>query len=110
MLARVATRRIGYDRRVAYNPVGRSSWNALVRGVAVMFGSFFGGKKPVTAATAFASKRKRVQIEKRFSIIAETGSGSMSHVYKAYDNENGRTICLKVQDPQKSAAAVSRAS
>ena len=34
----------------------------------------------------------------------------MSHVYKAYDNENGRTICLKVQDPEKSAAAVSRAT
>ena len=80
------------------------------RGLAVMFGNLFGGKKPVTAATAFASKKRRVQIEKRFSIIAESGSGSMSHVYKAYDNENGRTICLKVQDPQKSAAAVSRAS
>ena len=75
-----------------------------------MFGNLFGGKKPVTAATALASKSRRVIIEKRFSIIAETGSGSMSHVYKAYDNETGRTICLKVQDPEKSAAAVSRAT
>jgi eukaryotic-like serine/threonine-protein kinase len=75
-----------------------------------MFGNLFGGKKPTTAATAFASKSRRVNIEKRFSIIAESGSGSMSHVYKAYDTQNGRTICLKVQDPEKSAAAVSRAT
>lgn len=75
-----------------------------------MFGKLFGSKKPVTAATALASKSRRVNIEKRFSIIAETGSGSMSHVYKAFDNQHGRTICLKVQDPEKSAAAVARAS
>ena len=75
-----------------------------------MFGNLFRSKKPVTASTALASKKRRVNIEKRFSIIAETGSGSMSHVYKAYDNEAGRTICLKVQDAEKSASAVSRAS
>ena len=51
-----------------------------------------------------------MNIEKRFAIIAETGAGSMSHVYKAFDNQNQRTICLKVQDAEKSAAAVSRAS
>ncbi len=75
-----------------------------------MFGNLFGGKKPATAATALASKSRRVNIEKRFSIIAETGAGSMSHVYKAFDNQHGRTVCLKVQDAEKSAAAVSRAS
>jgi serine/threonine protein kinase len=75
-----------------------------------MFGNLFGSKKPVTASTALASKARRVNIEKRFSIIAETGAGSMSHVYKAYDNQAGRTVCLKVQDAEKSAAAVSRAS
>lgn len=75
-----------------------------------MFGNLFGSKKPATAAAAMASKSRRVNIEKRFSIISESGSGSMSHVYKAFDNQNGRTICLKVQDADKANAAVSRAS
>ena len=73
-----------------------------------MFGNLFGSKK--TAQPGLASKSRRVNIEKRFSIIAETGTGSMSHVYKAFDNEKGRTVCLKVQDAEKSAAAVARAS
>lgn len=72
-----------------------------------MFGNLFGGKKP---ASTLASKSRRVNIEKRFSIIAETGAGSMSHVYKAFDNDQGRTVCLKVQDAEKSAAAIARAS
>lgn len=74
-----------------------------------MFGNLFGPKKPNPKGT-LASKSRRVNVEKRFSIIAETGGGSMSHVYKAYDNEKGRTVCLKVQDPEKSAAAIARAS
>jgi len=74
-----------------------------------MFGNLFGSKKS-SPKSALASKSRRVNIEKRFSIIAETGSGSMSHVYKAFDNEKGRTVCLKVQDPEKSAAAIARAS
>ena len=73
-----------------------------------MFGNLFGAKNKSGAEAV--PRSRRVNIEKRFSIIGETGQGSMSHVYKAFDNEGGRTICLKVQDLDKATAAASRAS
>jgi len=52
-----------------------------------------------------------VNVERRFTILADTSSqGSMSRVFKALDQETGRTICLKVQNREKNAAAVARAS
>ncbi|WP_435017080.1 serine/threonine protein kinase [Tundrisphaera sp. TA3] len=51
----------------------------------------------------------RVNIERRFSILNETPQGSMSRVYRAIDKENGRTVCLKVQIPDRQSAAMSRA-
>jgi len=52
-----------------------------------------------------------VNVERRFTILADTSSqGSMSRVYKAFDQETGRTICLKVQNREKNAAAAARAS
>jgi eukaryotic-like serine/threonine-protein kinase len=53
---------------------------------------------------------RRVNLEKRFSIVAETSRGSMSKVYRAMDNQTGRTVCLKVQSREKNEAATSRAS
>jgi serine/threonine-protein kinase len=74
-----------------------------------MFGKLFGSKKPdAPKARSAAPKLRRVNLEKRFTIIAETGQGSMSKVYRALDNQSGRTICLKVQDKAKTAAAVAR--
>lgn len=55
-------------------------------------------------------KPRRANLEKRFTIIAETGQGSMSRVFRAADNESGRTVCLKVQDMAKTAAAASRSA
>src|SRR5262249_8649836 len=54
--------------------------------------------------------RRRVSIERRFNIISETARGSMSRLYRALDNETGRTICLKLQSREKNEAAISRAS
>ncbi len=55
--------------------------------------------------------RKRVNLQRRFAILTDTSSqGSMSRVYKAFDHETGRTICLKVQNREKNAAAAARAS
>jgi serine/threonine protein kinase len=52
-----------------------------------------------------------VNVQRRFAILADTSSqGSMSRVYKALDQETGRTICLKVQHGEKNAAAAARAS
>lgn len=51
----------------------------------------------------------RVNLEKRFSISCETPQGSMSRVYRAIDKESGRTVCLKIQIPEKQTAAEARA-
>ena len=51
----------------------------------------------------------RVNLESRFSIACETPQGSMSKVYRATDKQSGRTICLKVQLPDKQSAAELRA-
>jgi serine/threonine-protein kinase len=56
-------------------------------------------------------RRTRVNLQRRFAIIADASSqGSMSRVYKAVDQETGRTVCLKVQNREKNAAAAARAS
>jgi len=56
-------------------------------------------------------RRSRVNLRKRFAILADLSSqGSMSRVFKAMDQETGRTVCLKVQHREKNAAAVARAS
>jgi len=51
----------------------------------------------------------RVNLDRRFSIACETPQGSMSRVFRATDKETGRTVCLKIQLPDKQAAAEARA-
>jgi serine/threonine protein kinase len=53
---------------------------------------------------------RRVNLEKRFSIVSETSRGSMSKVFRALDNQTGKTVCLKVQSREKNEAATARAS
>ncbi len=55
-------------------------------------------------------RRRRVNLQRRFTIISETARGSMSRVYRALDNETGRTVCLKVQNREKNLAAAARTS
>ena len=74
-----------------------------------MFGKLFGFGKSSSANAL--PKGKRTNLEKRYTKIAETASqGSMAAVYKATDNETGKTVCLKVQDAEKTAAALARAA
>lgn len=54
--------------------------------------------------------RSRVNLQRRFSIVSETSQGSMSRVYRAIDQQTGRTVCLKIQNRDKNAAAAARAS
>ena len=54
--------------------------------------------------------RRRVNLQRRFAIVSETSRGSMSRVYRALDNQTGRTVCLKIQAREKNEAATARAS
>jgi serine/threonine protein kinase len=50
------------------------------------------------------SKRaQRINLTKRFDLLGRTGQGSMSKVFRAYDKNLGRTVCLKVLDKEKTA-------
>ena len=54
--------------------------------------------------------RRRENLQRRFAIVSETSRGSMSRVYRAVDNQTGRTVCLKIQTRDKNEAATARAS
>jgi serine/threonine protein kinase len=71
-----------------------------------MLGWLFGKKKK---GVGYVPKGRKTNLEKKFTIVAETGQGSMSHVYRAVDNASGRLVCLKVQDVAKTLAANARA-
>lgn len=46
-------------------------------------------------------KVRKVNITKRFDLIARTGQGSMSKVWRARDTQTGRLVALKVLDLEK---------
>jgi len=52
----------------------------------------------------------RVNVARKYVILNEIGSGSMSRVYRAMEKETGRSVCLKIQDRAKTEAALARAS
>ena len=54
-------------------------------------------------------KGAKVNLSRRFTLVSESGQGSMSKVYRATDNQTGRSVCLKVQIPEKNLAAAARA-
>ena len=60
--------------------------------------SFLFGKK---GSGSSRKGLKRISVEKRFELSGRTGQGSMSKVYRAYDKELGRNVCLKVLDKVK---------
>jgi serine/threonine-protein kinase len=64
--------------------------------------------KEIFGSSQRGSRRGRVNLQRRFSIVSETARGSMSHVYRAIDNQTGRTVCLKVQKREKNEAAAAR--
>ena len=53
---------------------------------------FMGGKKT-----------SRLDIKKRFGILGKSGMGSMSQVYRVQDREQGKMVCLKILDKEKTA-------
>jgi serine/threonine protein kinase len=60
-----------------------------------LFGKLFGGGKSGTKG------RKVADLAKRWDLRGQTGQGSMSKVFQAYDRDLGRTICLKLLDKIK---------
>ena len=61
----------------------------------------FGGSKAAGPPRASTKHLKRSNVSRRFELSGKTGQGSMSKVYKAYDNEIGRIVCLKILDKVK---------
>jgi serine/threonine protein kinase len=61
---------------------------------------FGGGKK---GEGAEGKNPRPVNVAKRFELSGRTGQGSMSKVYRAYDRDLGRTVCLKLLDKLKTA-------
>ena len=59
-----------------------------------LFGSLFG-------KSGGKNQGKVVNLTKRFDLQGRTGQGSMSKVYRAYDRDLGRVICLKLLDKEK---------
>jgi eukaryotic-like serine/threonine-protein kinase len=62
--------------------------------------SFLFGKKERSAGLP-KKGLKRANIEKRFELSGRTGQGSMSKVFRAYDRDLGRNVCLKLLDKLK---------
>ncbi|MCZ2343663.1 MAG: serine/threonine protein kinase [Bacteroidales bacterium] len=61
------------------------------------FSSLFG-----SGESGGGGKGKNIaNVKKRFDLQNRTGQGSMSKVYRAYDRELGRVICLKLLDKEK---------
>jgi serine/threonine protein kinase len=50
----------------------------------------------------------RVNVKDRFEVKGKSGMGSMSQVYRAYDKQLGRTVCLKILDKEKTDKFESR--
>lgn len=46
---------------------------------------------------------QKVDVRKRFELLARVGQGSMSRVWRARDTKTGRTVALKVLDKAKTA-------
>lgn len=62
---------------------------------------FLFGKGKGTSSGSPKKGLKRITVAKRFELSGRTGQGSMSKVYRAYDRELGRTVCLKILDKAK---------
>ena len=51
----------------------------------------------------FGGGSPRLNIKDRFEIKGKSGMGSMSKVFRAFDKQLKKTVCLKLLDPTKTA-------
>lgn len=66
-----------------------------------LFSFLFGNQSGSNKAAGVKRNLKRTDVSKRFELSGRTGQGSMSKVFRAYDRELGRTVCLKLLDKLK---------
>ena len=48
-------------------------------------------------------RKSKVDLKRRFEMQTRSGQGSMSKVWRAYDRDIGRVVCLKILDKVKTA-------
>ena len=53
-------------------------------------------------------KDRRIDVNERFELLREAISGTMSSFYMARDRQSGKTVGLKILDPEKCAAFEAR--
>src|SRR5947207_13278637 len=53
-------------------------------------------------------KDRRIDVAERFELLREAISGTMSSFYMARDRKTGKTVGLKILDPEKCAAFEAR--
>jgi len=56
----------------------------------------------------FGQRKKPVDIQQRFELLRAAITGTMSKVYLARDRQTGRTVALKILDPEKTAIIEAR--
>jgi serine/threonine-protein kinase len=62
------------------------------------------GPKAAEKPTRLGRVGRRLDIKKRFELLREAVSGTMSKFYKAFDRQENRVVGLKVLDPEKTKA------
>ena len=51
----------------------------------------------------FGGGSSRINVKDRFDVKGKSGMGSMSKVFRAFDKQLKRTVCLKILDKEKTA-------
>lgn len=77
--------------------------------------NLFGGKKKTGPVAPAVKKKKKeklpiADVAKRFQQQTRQGQGSMSRVFRTYDSQIGRMVCLKILDKDKTARFEARFS
>src|SRR5919106_773798 len=88
--------------------------NRAAQGSHLAIGRGFAASRSGTMALSFLEKitgmfaDRRIDVAERFELLREAISGTMSSFYLARDRKTGKTVGLKILDPEKCAAFEAR--